>query len=183
MGRRSWSFYFLTRVAALTVAPPQPHHRHVIAERPTRVHSADAGAVRSCKTRYSAAGARAPSILMVNVNIENERVIFDVLGMHQLWALRSRLEIPLAHVIGADHDPEQVGRWWHGWKLIGSDLPGIFAAGTFYYHGELVFWDVRDPERTVVVSLSDERYKKLIIEVDDPDLVVERLRAAIRSRK
>jgi hypothetical protein len=36
--------------------------------------------------------------------------------------------------------------------------------------------------RTIVASLSDERYKKLIIEVDDPDAVVERLRFAIRSR-
>lgn len=119
---------------------------------------------------------------MVDVSIENDSVIFAILGTHKLWALRSRLEIPLAHVTGAERDPEQVGRWWHGWKLIGSDLPGIFAAGTFYYRGELVFWDVRDLERTIVVSLSDERYKKLIIEVDDPDAVVERLRFAIRSR-
>ena len=119
---------------------------------------------------------------MVDVSIEDNRVIFDVLGTHKLWALRSRLEIPLAHVTGAERDPEQVGRWWHGWKLIGSDLPGIFAAGTFYYRGELVFWDVRDFERTIVVSLSDERYKKLIIEVDDPQTVVARLRAALPGR-
>lgn len=119
---------------------------------------------------------------MVEVSIEDDRVIFSVLGLHQLWALRSRLEIPLAHVTGVERDPEQVGRWWHGWKLIGTDLPGLFAAGTFYYHGELVFWDVHDPERTIVVSLADERYKKLIIEVEDPESVLERLRVALRSR-
>ena len=65
--------------------------------------------------------------------------------------------------------------------MIGSALPGIFAADTFYYQGERVFWDVRDPERTIVVSLADERYRKLIIEVDDPDAVVETLRFAIRT--
>ena len=119
---------------------------------------------------------------MINVSIEDNRVIFDVLGMDKLWALRGRLEIPLTHITGAQHDPEQVGRWWHGWKLIGSDLPGVFAAGTFYYHGELVFWDVHDPERTVVVSLAHERYKKLIIEVEDPGAVVDMLQFAIRSR-
>jgi len=119
---------------------------------------------------------------MINVSIDNDRAVFDVLGMHQLWALRSRLEIPLAHITGVDHDPEQVNRWWHGWKLLGSELPGVFAAGTFYYHGELVFWDVADPERTIVVSLAHERHKKLIIEVEDPSAVVDMLRFAIRSR-
>jgi hypothetical protein len=51
--------------------------------------------------------------------------------------------------------------------VIGTDVPGMFAAGTFYYHGELVFWDVFDTARTVIVSLDHERYKKLIIEVPD----------------
>ena len=119
---------------------------------------------------------------MINVSIEDDRVIFDVLGMDKFWALKSKLEIPLTHVTGAEHNPEQVGRWWHGWKLIGGDLPGVFAAGTFYYHGELVFWDVHDTERTIVVSLAHERYKKLIIEVEDPSAVVDTLQSAIRSR-
>jgi hypothetical protein len=54
-------------------------------------------------------------------------------------------------------------------------VPGLFAAGTFYYHGELVFWDVRDPATTIIVTLEHERYKKLIVEVEDPAAVVARL--------
>jgi hypothetical protein len=119
---------------------------------------------------------------MVSVNVDGDRVVFDVLGMDQLWALRGRLEIPLSHVTGVEHDPEQVSRWWHGWKLIGTDVPGIFAAGTFHYHGELVFWDVHDPQRTIVVSLAHERYKKLIIEVEDPEAAVHTLRFAMRAQ-
>lgn len=68
---------------------------------------------------------------------------FQVEGHDRLWAFRSRLEIPLAHIEGVSHDPEQVGRWWHGIKVLGTDVPGLFAAGTFYYHGELVFWTPR----------------------------------------
>lgn len=119
---------------------------------------------------------------MIDVSVEGDRVIFDVLGMDKLWALRSRLEIPLMHVTAVERNPEQVGRWWHGWKVIGGELPGVFAAGTFYYHGELVFWDVHDPERTIIVSLTHERYKKLIIEVENPDGVVDTLRLALRTR-
>jgi hypothetical protein len=109
---------------------------------------------------------------MIDVTIEGDRAVFNVEGLDKLWALRSRLEIPLAHILGAHHDPEAVGRWWHGVKVFGTDIPGLFAAGTFYYQGELVFWDVRLPERTVIVSLDHERYKKLIVEVADPEAVV-----------
>jgi hypothetical protein len=116
---------------------------------------------------------------MVNVDTVDGAAVFEVEGLDQLWALRSRLEIPLTHITDVAHDPEQVGRWWHGWKLLGTDVPGLFAAGTFYYHGELVFWDVHDPANTIVVSLNHERYKKLILEVGDPEGVVNRLRAAL----
>ena len=105
---------------------------------------------------------------MVDVSVAGGRVVFQVEGYDKLWALRSRLEIPLEHIVGAEHRPDQVGTWWHGLKIVGTDVPGLFAAGTFYYHGELVFWDVRHPEHTVIVTLDHERYKKLIIEVADP---------------
>jgi hypothetical protein len=119
---------------------------------------------------------------MVDVAIDGDRAVFTVEGLDKLWAFRSHLEIPLAHILGAEHDPESVGRWWHGLKVFGTELPGLFAAGTFYYHGELVFWDVRSPDRTVIVSLDHERFKKLIIEVADPEAVVSLLTRAQRPR-
>jgi len=120
---------------------------------------------------------------MVTVEVDVDRVVFEVQGLHKVWALRSRLEIPLAHIISIETDPERTGAWWHGWKLMGTDVPGVFAAGTFYQRGELVFWDVRDPSRAVIVSLDDERYKKLIIEVADPDAVVNSVRTALAARQ
>jgi hypothetical protein len=118
---------------------------------------------------------------MVNVTLPGDRAVFEVEGLDQLWALRSRLEIPLTHITNAEFDPDAVGVWWHGWKVMGTDVPGLFAAGTFCYHGELVFWDVRDPSKTIIVSLDHERYKKLIVEVADPEEVLSRLRAALHT--
>lgn len=120
---------------------------------------------------------------MIDVTTEGERAVFTVEGWDKLWSFRSRLELPLAHITAVEHDPEAVGRWWHGIKVLGTDVPGLFAAGTFYYNGELVFWDVRHVERAIIVSLQHERYKKLIIEVDDPRSTIARLREAIRARK
>jgi hypothetical protein len=116
---------------------------------------------------------------VVDVTIQDDRVLFNVEGTHKLWSFRSVIDIPLAHITDVHVDPDQVGQWWHGIKLIGTDVPGLFAAGTFYYHGEVVFWDVRDITHTVIVSLEHERYKKLIIEVSDVQATVDRLQQAL----
>jgi hypothetical protein len=116
---------------------------------------------------------------MVDVTIQGDRAVFNVEGMHKLWSFRSRIEIPLVHITGVEVNPDQVRRWWHGFKLIGTDAAGLFAAGTFYYHGEMVFWDITDPARTIVVSLDHERYTKLIVEVADVEATVRLLSPAI----
>jgi hypothetical protein len=115
---------------------------------------------------------------MVNVSVEGDYAVFEVEGLDKLWAFRSRLQIPLSHVTNVEANPEQIGRWWHGIKLLGTDVPGFFAAGTFLYHGEKVFWDVRNTANAITVSLDHERYRKLIIEVADPAATVAQLLAA-----
>ena len=117
---------------------------------------------------------------MVDITIEGDTAVFTVVGLDKLWCFRSRLEIPLSHILDVEANAEQVGRWWHGIKLLGTELPGLFAGGTFRYQGELVFWDVRDPSRAIIVSLDHERYRKLVIEVADPLDAVGALRAAAR---
>jgi hypothetical protein len=118
---------------------------------------------------------------MVDVRVDGDRVIFEVEGIDKLWSLRSRLDIPLAHITDVEANADQVGRWWHGVKLWGTDVPGVFAAGTFFYHQELVFWDVHDPAKTIIVSLDHEHYKKLIIEVADPKAAAAQLLAVVKG--
>lgn len=118
---------------------------------------------------------------MVNVRIEGDTVVFDVQGLHQLWAFKSRLDIPRSRVIGARHEPEAV-RGWKGWRVPGTHVPGLITAGTFYLDGRRIFWDVRDPSNTVVVDLDDQEYNQLVIEVEDPAAVVEMLTGAGSAR-
>jgi len=116
---------------------------------------------------------------MVKINIEGDKVIFEVEGWDKLWSLRSRLEIPLSHIRGAHADPEPAIGWFQGLKIAGTDFPNVFRAGTFYQQGGLVFWDVHKPEDTIVIELEHERYKKLIVEVADPELEVQKIRGSI----
>ena len=115
---------------------------------------------------------------MAEVKLTQDALIVHVRGMDRLWALRSRLEIPLAHVVNAEADPELARGWWQGIRSGGTRVPGVITAGTFHQEGEMVFWDVHDPENTVVIRLRDERYSRLVIEVEDAPTTV----AAIRER-
>ena len=95
---------------------------------------------------------------MVEIRIDGDRAVFEVEGWDKMWALKSRLEIPLSHIKGARADDEAAKGWWHGVKLGGSDLPGVITAGTFYRKGRLVFFDVHKPEQTIVVDLDLEAF-------------------------
>jgi hypothetical protein len=117
---------------------------------------------------------------VVDITIERDMAVFTVVGLDKLWCFRSRLEIPLSHILDVEANADQVGRWWHGIKVLGTELPGLFAGGTFRYQGEFVFWDVHDPSKAIIVSLDHERYRKLVIEVADPLGAVGALRAAAR---
>ena len=120
---------------------------------------------------------------MVEIRVEGDRAVFEVQGWDKLWSLRSRLEIPLAHIRGAHWDPKPAMGWFQGLKLAGSDLPNLFKAGTFYQEGGLIFWDVRHPEHALAVDLEHERYRKLVIEVDDPNAEAALINDALAARR
>jgi hypothetical protein len=118
---------------------------------------------------------------MIEVSVDDDKAVFEVQGWDRLWSLRSRLEIPLSHINGAHIDPEPAMGWFQGLKLSGSDFPNLFRAGTFYQDGGLVFWDVHDPQKTIVVELNHERYQKLIIEVQEPERIVRLINDAAKG--
>ena len=116
---------------------------------------------------------------MVDLSISGDRLVLDVRGADKLWALKSSLEIPLAHVTEMRADPAIAHGWWHGLRMPGTNLPGVITAGTFYQDGKRIFWDVHRPENTVVIELKDERYNELIVEVADPEGAVKIVKTAL----
>jgi len=118
---------------------------------------------------------------MVDLSIAEGSLKLHVRGADKLWALKSSLEIPLLHITGIRADPSVAHGWWHGIKLPGTNIPGVLTAGTFYQDGKRRFWDVHHPKNTVVIELRNEGYDELIVEVADPLVAVEQVRAALPS--
>ena len=120
---------------------------------------------------------------MTNVEIQDDQLVARIQGLDQVLALSSELRIPLTHVRGAAVSPPEVRRRWRNplrVKVLATDLPYVVMAGSFIFpDGEHAFWDVHDPDRTIVVELDHERFAKLVLEVEDPQATVAAINAAI----
>ena len=120
---------------------------------------------------------------MVQIETADDQIVFEIEGWDKLWSLRSRLAIPLEHIAGARVDPDPPMGWFDGLKVSGAGIPNIFRAGTFYQEGDFVFWDVRHPEKTIVIDLIHERYAKLFIEVDNPEEAASLVSKAVAKHR
>ncbi|MGV9853135.1 hypothetical protein ACWDWU_30850 [Streptomyces sp. NPDC003442] len=105
------------------------------------------------------------------IRIDGDDLVVVIEGLDKLWSFKGSLTIPLANVRGATADPG-IASEPKGIRAAGSRVPGVITAGTFHRDGEKVFWDVRDPSKAVVIELADERYARLVLQVDDPRATV-----------
>lgn len=108
---------------------------------------------------------------MVTVQFVADKLVLSVVGMHKLWALKSELEIPISHVRFARINNNELSRP-RGWKVAGARIPGLISAGTYRAHGDRVFWDVVNKEKSIIIDLENDHYRQLVIEVDSPEAVV-----------
>ena len=112
---------------------------------------------------------------MVDVFLRGTEVVFVVRGLHKILAFKSSLTVPRAHIAGVRHDPA-AAQHIEGLRAGGTHVPGGVTAGTFYLDHQPThqptFFDVANPAHPVVVTLHDEEYQQLIIEVEDPAAVV-----------
>lgn len=115
---------------------------------------------------------------MAQVRTDGDTLVVEIEGLDKLWALKSRLEIPLVNVRGATADPGVINEP-KGFRAPGTYVPGVITAGTFHIHGERIFWDVHDAAKAVVIELHDERYARLIVQVADPQATVALIERAI----
>jgi hypothetical protein len=103
---------------------------------------------------------------MVSIHIEDGLATFRIAGLHKLWALKSRIVVPVRNIVaveGAGAAPRG------GWRIAGTSMPGLITAGTFRQGGRWTFWDVAHSHAAIVVTLRGHWYSRLIIEVARPD--------------
>ena len=120
---------------------------------------------------------------MAEIELTPTALVVHISGVDRLLAMKSRLEVPLAHVAEVAAIVPEAHAAYHGLRMGGTNLPGVITAGRFLQHGEWAFWDVRDPDRAISIRLHDEGYAKLVIGVDDPQATVAAITAALGGQR
>jgi len=105
---------------------------------------------------------------MVRASIIDGRLRLELQGLRKLWVLQSRLEFPLERVRGVRLDPEVAPDWLHSMSRLPSGPRRLPTPGPLSREGERLFWDVADPDQTVVIAVAGEPYAELVVEVERP---------------
>ena len=114
---------------------------------------------------------------MVQINLAGDTISLEVLGLHKVWALKSRLQFPLASIKSVAIDPQLADRP-RGLRAPGTYIPRLITAGTFYADKKRWFWDVSNPNNALVIELEGEKYQMIVVEVEQPEKVIAQIEAA-----
>jgi hypothetical protein len=118
---------------------------------------------------------------MTTIDVTGEQLIVTIRGLDRLWSLLRRIVVPLAHVRGATADPG-VTRESAGVRAPGTHLPRVITAGTYYKDGQRTFWNLRSSQEAVVIELTGERFRRLVLGVDDARSTAERVERSLSRR-
>jgi len=112
------------------------------------------------------------------VKIEGKNIVFEIHGVDVILALKRTITIPLEHVVSVSTDKVP----WEPFqqlKVAGTSFPGVIKDGLYLSNDGLLFFEMRHPDKCITVSLNNEKYKKIIFEVQDKESVAKTIRDAI----
>ncbi|HPU83800.1 MAG TPA: hypothetical protein PLE60_00495 [Candidatus Latescibacteria bacterium] len=110
---------------------------------------------------------------MVTIATDGVTVRIRVRGLHQLWAFRRTLEIPLKHVKSVTRMDRSLRPPWL--RLIGTAIPGLIYAGLFRGRGRREFWDWSCGKDAVQLDLVEETLSRIVVSVDNADEVLRQI--------
>jgi hypothetical protein len=113
---------------------------------------------------------------MVSIQLQQGQATFEVQGFHKVWALKGSITVPTQHITFVERLDKSRHRV-SGIRMPGTHVPTIITAGTYLTREGTHFWDVVNPEKSIVVHLKHEKYTRLLLEVDDVDAALNLLNA------
>jgi hypothetical protein len=121
-----------------------------------------------------------PNMAAVGIT-PDDRLLVRPVGLVRVWALSKGTNVPVTSIVDVGVSPRK--GLVKGFRSPGTYLPGVMTAGTFRSRGEKDLWMVGHGAEVLVIELHDEKYRHLIVQVEDPHAAVEALRAAINRER
>ncbi|MBD2060268.1 hypothetical protein H6F88_30450 [Oculatella sp. FACHB-28] len=110
----------------------------------------------------------------MNLQIEGDRLKINLTFLEKLLALQFNyaFEIPLAQIeqVSTEKPSSRLQ-----YRMPGTAIPGLFAAGTYYSDRGREFWYVTGDRHYLVLDLKDEFYQRVVLSLDQNETWAERL--------
>ena len=106
--------------------------------------------------------------------IPNEKgIVIHLEGIKEILSLKGEIKIPWKSIKRISSSKP---KWLIFTPRIGTNLPGVLMAGTFYRVKGKSFYFVRHLDRCITFTLEDHQFAEIVIEVKDKEKQIERLR-------
>jgi hypothetical protein len=113
---------------------------------------------------------------MTSIAFNDQELIITIIGLDKLLAFKGEVKIKLAHIESVALNHEGLMAFKNATSGIGTIFANRIQAGTFKEGGNKSFWDVHDIKKTILLTLSDDKYSKIIIEVENPEETVKAIK-------
>jgi hypothetical protein len=117
---------------------------------------------------------------MAKVTLEDDRVGIYLNPVDEVLALHGSLHLPYSHIKTVTHETVPFA-WYRGFR-VGTDIPGVKVAGSFYNGDGVFFYDFHDRERCLTFELDHEHYQRVVVQVNgdqDPAALAKEIRARL----
>lgn len=115
----------------------------------------------------------------VVIDLQPAQMVVRPRGWHRVASLKTSIDIPVSSIVDVGRDPRMIENGPVGLRFPGTNIPGMYIAGTFrkFLGAEKSrsFWIRRHPEQCITIQLRDHQYTSITVEVDDPDAEIARI--------
>lgn len=110
---------------------------------------------------------------MVDIKIDGDNVIVEVMGIHQFWSLKRKIVFAKKNIIRVQLGAKPLRP--APFRAPGTYIPKLIIAGIYYGRKRKEFWDVGFKKDVIEIDLNNEKYTKIVVNVENPAEVMKLL--------
>lgn len=114
---------------------------------------------------------------MTRVEVADNTLTVHVQGIDRLLSLRRRMSIPLDHVVSVETGSGANGAL----GTLATHVPAAIAPKTFHQQSGRRLLEGHAPEQALTIRLWNERYDRLVLDVENPRAVANAIVRAVRA--
>lgn len=123
---------------------------------------------------------------VTEIDLLVDYLVVEPMGWNKVFSLRSRIDIPFRDIVSIEQDARLAENGPSGLRFPGSNIPGVYLAGTFWkFWGDRKsrsFWLRRRADRCITIRLRNNYYDYVTVDVDDPKAEISRIRSVLDER-